>query len=387
MLLEKLKDWLPKVQSQIQKTTSKIEARINADKGAIIPINLEKRLKSKINSLPIYHEQSEILKADFIEKILLWSQNYYYLNHNSLLLFGDLTAKFHSLIKNSICNQEVKESLQQIDIDIIYFNSDDEMSYKNLDYCYQKIEEIKSLSKKTVIVIENLSDYFFRSVEGLKFIEYFFEIYLEDKDKFWLIGCHNWLYIFLEKVYQISKFFPNQVTIESLSAENLQLIFEPVLEIMTFEWDNANIFNIELSKEKEENYQKIKEDYFNKLTDISQGNLTIATEIFLNSLRYFTPEEDVPNSLGYIKITSPSLPNLPNITQNDRYLLYCVGLHQKIAKSDLISILAEHKTTINNQINYLLQVGLIDYQNGYVSLNYLHYYKLYQNLQDNRFNI
>lgn len=383
MFWQKITHWLRKSSSEVKKTTSELEAQLNENEGIKIPATLTERLLSKIYSLPIYHCQSTIIVDRFLEKVSLWSENEDFLNYNSLMVLGEVTENFNSIIQHSLARQEIKEFLNTLDIEIIYFNSHQGNVDHNIDYFDQKISDLKSLSGRKIIVIDNITDYFSRSVKGLQLLEHFFEFYLEDKEKFWLIGCHHWLYLFLDKIYRITAYFQDSITLTSLSWENLQEIFEPVLEIINFEWDNLSIFNIELPSNKEENFNKTKEIYFKKLAILSQGSLTLSIELFLRSLRYYTTEED--NAIEKIKITAPDLPNLPNINQLDRYLLYCVGLHKTISKDNLIMILAEHKTQIINQLNHLLQVELIEYNQGIIKLNYLYYLTLVKNLKDNRF--
>jgi len=389
MIWHKIKSWLPLAKSQIEKTTSEIEAKFKANQGVDIPASLERRLQGKIDSLPIYYSRAKVLGDRILETISTW-QNDPQLVHNSLIVLGDVPENLSAVIKNTLNQQEVKQFLNKIDIELVTLNLEIEDYHTNLNYFRQLIEQLKLDKEPKIVVIPNLSNYFLRTIEGLQLMEYFFDFYLEDKNKFWIISCHNWLHLFLEKIYSISYYFRDTITIPQLSVEDIKNIFEPTLDTIDCEWYHESIFNFDLSdterkEEVEKKLNKVKEDYFSELTEISKGNLIVAIALFFKSLRYILPEEDQENQTGKLRIIYPNTPSLPSVSQQERYLLYCVGLHKYIAKADLVEILAEHQTVVNNQINHLLQVELIHYKDGLISLNNMFYFKLHKSLKDNQF--
>jgi len=390
MFWDKIKSWLPKAKSQIKKTTSEIEAKLKPDQGVSIPASLEQRLQGKIDSLPIYYTRSKVLCDRIVEGISSW-QNDPQLIHNSLMVLGDVPENLSAVIKNTLNHQEIKQFFNQLEIELVTVNLEVEDYHTNLNYFRQLIDQLKLDKEPKIVVIPNLSNYFLRTIEGLQLMEYFFDFYLEDKSKFWIISCHNWLYSFLEKIYSVSYYFQEKIAIPKLSVEDIKDIFGAVLDTINFEWYDQSMFNLDLSEtesgdeEVEKKLTKFKEDYFCELTKISQGNLTVAIAFFLRSLRYILPEEEHENQVGRLRVIYPDAPSLPSVSQQERYLLYCVGLHKYISKSDLVEILAENQTVVNNQINHLLQIGLIHYKDGLISFNNIFYFKLHRSLKDNKF--
>lgn len=188
-----------------------------------------------------------------------------------------------------------------------------------------------------------------------------------------------------------------------------------------------------------------KRDYFNRLADISDGVSVVALQLFVKSLRYRkitseeiqagtlspranatvnsevsseagsemnceeasdegddrigTPESsekqsdkqsdeqslEEPPSDKQLIATIPKLPPLPELSQNDFYLLYSLMLHGDLTIRALANSLGDAPQIVNNQVQMLRNVGVIEQKDGVIKTNPTHYPKLRRELSRNNF--
>ncbi|MDR9405548.1 MAG: hypothetical protein RI580_19175, partial [Halothece sp. Uz-M2-17] len=94
--------------------------------------------------------------------------------------------------------------------------------------------------------------------------------------------------------------------------------------------------------------------------------------------------ENVAENLR-LRLTTPSLPKLPSLSAEDRYLLHSLLLHGKITRSSLAISLGVKEETIQARIQLLLRDHLIQIENQFLSVTPLYYPKIKQELSQNNF--
>ena len=183
--------------------------------------------------------------------------------------------------------------------------------------------------------------------------------------------------------------------------------------------------------------------YFQRLAELSDGVSTVALQLFIKSLRYkevevkterpntassnanntqqqvLIKENDsaaadasnksvtrtaqkgivehadrsyaaVSGKVGFRKehriiATTPKLPPLPDLSQNDLYLLYSLMLHGDLTIGTLAESLGDAPNVVNNQVQLLRNEGVIEQQGNVLKANPAYYPQLRRELDKNNF--
>ncbi|NES68854.1 MAG: hypothetical protein F6K24_28320 [Okeania sp. SIO2D1] len=245
----------------------------------------------------------------------------------------------------------------------------------------QLVEELQkfsenslSESEKQLYLIPNLSNCFLRCIGGLDGMNILRDKIAEDKQKFWIIGCHNWAWEYLDKTNQIQADFEQTFCVPNLDGNELKLWLKPAIDDL--------YIDIEA---KEDELQKD----FEKLAKISLGLSEVAKELWFICLGCEQQKQDDDDenieSSSLIKIGWENLPEQPKISQDDRYVLYSLLLHQQLSLDCLAMTLGEEKNLVNSQVRNLKKLDLIQENYGLLKINPVYYPQLVADFKQNKF--
>ncbi len=157
----------------------------------------------------------------------------------------------------------------------------------------------------------------------------------------------------------------------------------------------------------EEANESPEQDYFERLADISDGVSVVAAQLFIKSLRCqergeltrkadepvevekqaeeATPEKDNREGDRQLVAGTPKIPPLPELDQNDLYLIYSLMLHGDLTIQALAESLGDAPQVVNNQVQTLRKAGVIEQKGKVIKANPVHYPKLRRELAKNNF--
>ena len=294
-----------------------------------------------------------------------------------------------------------------------------------------------------IAIIPDLCWCFLRSAEGLDGIDYLQEQLLEQPNQFWVIGSGQIGWEYLCSTLKLDAYCRAPLRAPGLDGEHLQQWLEPIVtkfdiyfsdtslperlneseQLVSLErltqrpLETATDLTQEASKavqktfesakeqvlpgEEETQVTRAKQDYFKRLADVSQGISTVALQLFITSLRLLeVTEQGEPvaaldddqeqtqnreNVERRIVAQAPVLPLLPDLSQNDLYLLYSLMLHGDLKLQALASSLGDSPQTVANQIQMLRNAGVVEQKDGIVKINPVHYPRLRRKLAKNNF--
>ena len=231
-----------------------------------------------------------------------------------------------------------------------------------------------------VVVIPNLSWCFVRCVDGLEGIDYLQDVLLQDDSRFWVIGAGKVAWEYLNHVSHFKAYCGDSLELPQLTDEQLQVWFEPIISKFKITF-NKTILDFPNHK-GDESYQS---RYFKKLAAISEGVNTIATQVFLGSIQYEIEEEDNQSESEILVAKNPELPNLPRLNADEHYILYSLLLHGDLTLPALSQSLGDKKSFVKGRVQMLRRAGLVEQNNGILTINPIHYPRIKNELSNNNF--
>ncbi|NJK37596.1 MAG: hypothetical protein HC825_01565 [Oscillatoriales cyanobacterium RM1_1_9] len=253
--------------------------------------------------------------------------------------------------------------------------------------------------KDLIIVIPNLSQLFLRCLDGFDAIEYLKDQAFQNPSIFWLIGCNEWLWRYLNRVCDLSAYFGDPISLPFLGGFELKEWLDPVCESINFEFTQQN--QQKAQKKFQNNHSsdtnqprwasELEQKYFDSLANVASGIGQSAARLWLYSLHILQSDEngddDVDESSQPTKLVTlkAKLPDLPDLTQDQRFLLYSLGLHERMGLSELSISLGDSISQVRNQIQVLLKADVVERNHNLLQVNPAHYSQLQQDLANNYF--
>ncbi len=296
--------------------------------------------------------------------------------------------KEHETIKDDVVHINIerttyrpKELLKTISKSLGFAETD------NVDELIQKIERSK---KQRVVIFEGLQNCYLRNVNGFEAIRQFWVLLSQTSTKlFWVVTCSSNAWYFFIKMFDADQFFSQVLRTDSLSNRDIQdgimlrhkatgydLVFEPSAETT-----KTRAYRKLLGNE-EEIQEYLEKEYFNKLSEVSKGNFSIAMIFWVNSIKEVTDSAIVFNPIEVADIDMLEIPSrdilfaLASLIRHDTLTIEEMALstHQPVSESKLIlGRLASKgliiKTSNGYTINHLVYRQIVQLLN---SRNILH---------------
>lgn len=278
-------------------------------------------------------------------------------------------------------------------------------------------------SPNTLAVIPCLDWCFLRCVDGLKGVDYLRGSILRDRSRFWLIGCNRWAWKYLDHVHQISAYFEQTLSLQPLSSLDLKEWMMPLSSEVALKENKGDQQNPvdsvtpdESSDEFEAWSSKDEKRYFDSLASTTSGLSSVAAHLWLRSLRLPSQDSDESDdsdesnshdsnksnsdttqtdssqtqngsdsSKPVVRRKKASLPNLPKLTADDRYLLFSLLLHGGMNLSHLSLSLGDDDGKVRARMQMLQRAGVIERSHQLLEVNPAFYPSLRADLSQNNF--
>lgn len=350
-----------------------------------IPLSVEKQLRARIAALAMPEpEVSQILQR-FKKGMKEWRMNPNVMNHTFVLLYRPSAIASSEVIE--LLFEQVKEA---------------KLPFHKLDWA-ERPEQVTTLVEKLrhqiggaalvqapeVLAIPNLNWCFLRHAEGLDGIDFICQTLLNDKQRFWIIVTNTICWDYLSAVTSLDACCTAPTMPFSLSGEALQSWLEPIVSEFSIEF-SAVSFDMSDSADD----QNPKKQYFESLARISEGDRTIAAELFLRSLTLDEesdedadpPSPQFPLDDATLIAQHPTLPSLPPVDPEDLYILYSLLLHGGLKFKALAESLGNPDLIhLQPRLQKLCLTGVIQHDNAIYTVHPVHYPRLKRSLINNNF--
>ncbi|HNP18754.1 MAG TPA: hypothetical protein PKL31_10000 [Fulvivirga sp.] len=168
---------------------------------------------------------------------------------------------------------------------------------KAFDFSIKSFEDlVEGLNKgeKQIIVLENLQKLYLKKMGGFHSVKLVTElISLTSKNIFWLIGCTEYAFNYLNKTIQLSEHFSYRVSLEDLTNEDIINVIERRHRVsgynLEFEPSNEDLNSKKFKKmSATEQHEYLKKNYFNDLNKVAKSNISLALIYWLRSTKQAT---------------------------------------------------------------------------------------------------
>jgi len=238
------------------------------------------------------------------------------------------------------------------------------------------VASIKKKKKGSIVVIENLQNCFVRNMNGYDSIKALLYIISETKNEvFWVVSCSRYAWNFLDVVFKVGEFFSHSITTDKLNAEEIeslilrrqkasgyQLHFIPDVSTQKSRAYKKNLDDDEASQEY------LKDKYFHKLTNLAEGNATVAMILWIRSIKEFNDSHFIIESLDIINMAS-----LDGLDSHSLFALSAFIMHDLLAPNELAMVLNDSESNCEMIISRLVSRGLLVKSGNYYELNDLIY--------------
>lgn len=345
-----------------------------------LPNNITYSLNQEIQALPCHPKYLEIVQSTLEKALFQWQKNP---ETNELVILSSSIEPLSQIIQSGLANWNY-ENIENIKL--LSWSNRPKDSWNIVPNLQQDLGlsaklDVENNSGKfqELVVIPCLEFCFLRQINGLDGIEFLRNRIFKDHSRFWLIGCNSLTWQYLDHVYNIKSYFDKTQSLPTLTGEEIMEWLTPVINQLEFKNND---------QDEEKQFAKIKEN-FDSLSSIAQGLSSVAAQLWLQSLSLAnleninTQAEDKETILvEYKKVKSLDLPEL---TADNRYLLFSILLHKEINLSHLALSLGEPESIIQFQIEKLLRIGIIQGLNNLLSVHPAHYIKLCRYLKKYNF--
>lgn len=234
----------------------------------------------------------------------------------------------------------------------------DALGFKAVESKEEFLEKVERKKNRSVIVVENLQNAFIRNINGFGALEAFWFIMSSTMDKlFWIVSCSRYSFEFFKKISNADQYFSHVTYTDRLDESEIreailirhrssgyELYFEPDESIK-----NSRTYK-KLLGDEQRSQELIRNQYFTKLSKISEGNTSIAMIFWLQSIKEIDDYRFVFQPLEVTEIDKLEVPSkevlftLATLVQHDILDREQVAhaLHQSVAESSLM--LARLKT-------------------------------------------
>jgi len=261
------------------------------------------------------------------------------------------------------------------EVDFIKFMQE-QLGLGDVDSVESVIAAIKAAKKKRVLVIENLQNFYLRNINGYGALESLLYVISETKESiFWILSCSSYAWNYLDSTLSVGEYFSHTIQTDTLNEQQIEavimnrhrssgyeLVFEPS------EAQNKSRAYRKLMDQEEASHEYLRESYFENLTDLSEGNASIAMIFWIRSIREF---DDTHFYLKPLEVTS--LEMIQELKPDVLFTLAAIVLHDTVTPKELSAVLQMTEQESRLMLMRLKTRGLLQQEEDRYYINHLMY--------------
>jgi len=261
----------------------------------------------------------------------------------------------------------------------------EQLDIPGVETAEQLVEAICGQEQRYLVIMEGMQNAFVRTINGYEAIEKLCYVISETKEQlFWAVSCSRYAWRFLDKAVQCSEYFSHIATADTLDADQMKSVImnrhRSSGYSLVFEADadtRQSRGYRKLQDQQEEAQQYLMDQYFAELTQLAEGNASVAMIFWIRSIREF---DDTAFYIQPLEVTSVEM--IEDLNPQVLFTLAAFVLHDTLADEDLSRIMGISQTESRLLINRLQSRGLLVSTNETYTINHLMYRQILRVLKD-----
>lgn len=269
-------------------------------------------------------------------------------------------------------------------VDFIKF-MEEQFGLDDADSVESVIAAIRATKKKRVLVIENLQNFYLRNLSNYDALESLLYVISETKESiFWIVSCSLYAWKYLNSTFSVEEYFSHTIRTDTLNAQQIEavimnrhrssgyeLAFEP-----SAGQSKSRAYR-KLMDQEEASHDYLKERYFENLTNLSEGNASIAMIFWIRSIREF---DDTHFYLKPLEVTSLEI--IQELRPEVLFTLAAIVLHDTVTPKELSTILQMTEQEGRLMLMHLKTRGFLRQEDDLYHINQLMYRQIVRVLKE-----
>lgn len=269
-------------------------------------------------------------------------------------------------------------------VDFIKF-MEEQLGLGDVDSVESVIAAIRAAKKKRVLVIENLQNFYLRNLNNYDALESLLYVISETKESiFWIVSCSLYAWKYLNSTFSVEDYFSHTIRTDTLNAQQIEavimnrhrssgyeLAFEPSVG------QSKSRAYRKLMDQEEASHEYLKETYFENLTNLSEGNASIAMIFWIRSIREF---DDTHFYLKPLEVTSLEI--IQELKPEVLFTLAAIVLHDTVTPKELSTILQMTEQEGRLMLMHLKTRGFLRQEDDRYHINQLMYRQIVRVLKE-----
>ena len=275
---------------------------------------------------------------------------------------------------SKVINLDIKQSTWKIEQILSLFGSAFDVTDVNRPE--NIVNALNAREDKIVVNLEGLQKLYLRNINGFEALDALWLIMSETKEKvFWITTCSRYAWEFLNKVEGVETHFTHVFWTDSLSDSNIESV------IMNRHVKSVYRLNFEAdeSTRKSRSYKKrlddpkevqkyLKQVYFENLSDLTEGNTSVASILWLRSIKKVEKRTITISPFQPVNIET-----LEILKAETLFTLAAIVLHDTLKVAELCRVLNLTLAQSRVLLTRLKSRGVLIEQDGNYFLNQLVY--------------
>tara|TARA_R110002124_G_scaffold183735_1_gene351176 strand:- start:5993 stop:7192 length:1200 start_codon:yes stop_codon:yes gene_type:complete len=302
---------------------------------------------------------------------------------SSMAIVGEKGSGKSTLI--NLCNLDVfkDENILDIDIDQSVWKIEQILSLFGKHFGVEELNRPEKLinylnekDEKIVVQLEGIQNLYLRNINGFEALEALWLIMSETKSNvFWVATCSRYAWDFLNKVQGVETHFTHVLYTDNLNSDDIESIIMKRHEESGYKLKfeaNESIRKSRAYKKRLANPDDIQEYlknlYFEKLSNLADGNTSVAIILWLRSIK------EVKNKTLVILPFQPvDIEGLEILDSETLFTLSAIVLHDTLKVAELCRVLSLSLTSSRVLLTRLKSRGILKEKEGTYLLNQLVY--------------
>ena len=240
-----------------------------------------------------------------------------------------------------------------------------DLNTKNVETLKALQQSVLASSSSIVCLLENLNLLFPKTVRGMELLEQLMGFMMQTQSRiFWVVTCSSYSWHYLRKTVRAEQYFQRIIMLGEFSNGDIRTIILNRHRLsgfdLLFESNGNNAQNKKLKKlQKEDRQEFLSKQYFQKLNEISAGNVSVAMLYWLRSIVSIQDDTVVLNTSLEFKYDF-----LQNLSQFELFTLAAIINFDSISVADHAHLFNQSEEQSGLQLNQMLRYGILLEENS-----------------------